>query len=180
MAIQLGQTQLYIDAANIREDLKNLGIAPWFGPRELTRPLNNLRIDGRNLAIRRIYFYDAIDEQAATAEEHRQHLHEVGLLPDTIVKLGRVTGKRERRQKGVDTRMVLDMMIAAQSGSVDYVALASGDADFEPVIQEIQRLGPKVLVLAFRRSLASSLAQAAERVIPLEENTDRIWSINKP
>ena len=176
MASEFWQTQIYIDAAYIREDLKNLGIGDWFVPRELTRPLNNLRIDGKRLAIRRTIFYDAIDEQAETAQNQRQHLNKVGLLPDTQVKLGRVTGKRERRQKGVDTKIVLDMLVAAQSGVIDYFALASGDADFEPVIEEIQRLGLKVFVLAFQVSLASSLAQAADRVIPLPENSDRNWN----
>lgn len=176
MAREFWPTQLYIDTAYIREDLKNLGISPWFVPRELTRPLNNLHIDGKNLAIRRTIYYDAIDEQAATSQDHKQHLDKVAILPDTLVKLGRVTGRRERRQKGVDTKMVLDMLVAAQSRVADYIALASGDADFEPVIQEIQRLGPKVLVLAFQRSLASSLAHAADRVIALPENPDRNWA----
>ncbi len=176
MASEFGTTQLYIDAAYIREALKNLGIGDLFVPGELIRPLQNQHVDGKRLAVRRTIYYDAIDEQAETAHDQRQHLEKVGLLPDTLVKLGRVTGKRERRQKGVDTKIVLDMLVAAQSGVAEYFALASGDADFEPVIEEIQRLGLKVFVLAFERSLASSLAQAADRVIPLPENSDRNWN----
>ena len=104
----------------------------------------------------------------------------IGRLPDTLVRLGTVTGTRNRRQKGVDMRMGRDMMVAAQSGLIGYIAVATGDADFIPAIQQIQDLGPKVLVLAFKSSLSSDLVLEADRVIALPENPDRIWSIDKP
>lgn len=176
MPREFSQAELFIDSAYIREDLKRLGISPLFLPREIIRPLGNLHIDGRYLAVKRTTCYDAVDEQAPTAQDHQCYLDAVSLLPDTRVKLGTVTGRKERRQKGVDTKIVLDMMVAAQSRSIDYIALASGDADFEPVVQEVQRLGPKVLVLAFKRSLSSSLARVSDRVIELPENPDRKWS----
>jgi len=91
MAREYWPTQLYIDAAYIREDLKHLGIGNWFVPRELTRPLNNLRIDGKNLVVRRTIYYDAIDEQAETAQDQKQHLDKVGLLPDTLGQWSLVT-----------------------------------------------------------------------------------------
>ena len=180
MAREFGQTQLYVGAAYIREELKRLGVSPWFGPRELVRPLENLRIDGRMLAIRRVIFYDAIDERAPTAQEHERYLDQLGRLPGTLVRLGAVTGTRNRRQKGVDMRMGRDMMVAAQSGLIDYIALASGDADFIPAIQQVQDLGPIVLVLAFQSSLSSDLQWEADRVFLLPENSDRIWAIDKP
>jgi uncharacterized LabA/DUF88 family protein len=74
-------------------------------------------------------------------------------------------------------RIGRDMMVAAQTGLFDYLVLASGDADFIPAVQQVQDLGPKVLVLAFQYSLSSDLAREADRVIPLPENPDRDWSI---
>ena len=76
-------------------------------------------------------------------------------------------------------RIGRDMMVTAQSSLVEYIALATGDADFIPAIQQVQDLGSKVLILAFRSSLSPDLAWEADRVIPLPENSDRIWAIDK-
>lgn len=178
---EFGQTQLYVDAAYIREELIRLGINPWFGPTELRRPLNNINnIDGRTLAVRRVIFYDAIDGQAPTAKEHEEYLERLGHINDTLIRLGTVTGRPgNRRQKGVDMRIGRDMVVAAQSGLIDYIALATGDADFIPAIQQVQDLGPKVLILAFQNSLSSDLALEADRVIPLPENPDRNWAVQE-
>ena len=61
MARDTALFQLYIDAKYIRQDLRQIGIDPWFGPGELKRVINNLRIDGKISAVRRAIFYDAVD-----------------------------------------------------------------------------------------------------------------------
>ena len=180
MAHEFVQAQLHVDTAYIREELERLSIGPWFGPRELIRPLRNLRIDGRTLSVRRTTFYDAIDDRASTAQKHRDYLDSIGRLPDTLVRLGTVVGARNKRQKTVDMQIGLDMMQAAQSGLVEYVVLASGDADFIPAVQKIQDLGPKVLVLAFESSVSDDLVREVDRFIPLPANSDRVWAIDKP
>ena len=171
------RVQLYVDAANIRAHLKRLGIDPWFGPRELTRPFGNLLMDGKTLTVWRVIFYDAIDEQASTAKQQESYLESLRQLPNTLVRLGTVRGTRNRRQKGVDMRLGTDMVEAARSGFINYIGLASGDADYIPALQQVQDLGPKVLVLAFKSSLSQDLAGEADSVIPLPENRDRSWGI---
>ena len=177
MPTQFSTVQVYVDVAYIREDLKGLGIDPWFGPTELHRPLNNLRIDGHNLAIRRTIFYDAIDDESPTVSEHKTYLESLRQLPDTQVWLGTVRGTGPGRQKQVDVRLSGDMEEAARSGRVEYVALAAGDADFIPAVQKIQAIGPKVLVLGFPRSISFDLTGQCDRFIPLPENTDRVWAV---
>lgn len=178
MAREVTQSQIYVDSEYIRSDLKKFGIAPWFGPTELKRPIGNIHIDGKTLTVRRVIFYDAIDYAADTAEEHQSYLERLGRLEDTLVRLGTVTGVRNKRQKGVDMRMGRDMVTAARSGFIEYVILASGDADFIPIVEEIQDLGPKVLVLGFSGSMSSDLVLAADRTIELPSNSDRIWAIH--
>ena len=175
MPPEFAQCQLYVDAAYIRERLVSLGISPWFGAVELQRPLGNLRIDGRRLSVRRTIFYDAIDGRAPDADEHEKYLDRLGRLDDTLVRLGTVTGTRPRRQKGVDMRIGMDMMVAARSGFIEYIVLAAGDADFIPAVQQVQDLGPKVIVLAFPNSLSPDLVLEADRVIELPTNPDRLW-----
>ena len=177
MVREFGQTQLYVDTAYIREELKGLGIEPWFGPTELRRPIQNLKIDGKLLTIRRVIFYDAIDEHSPSAEEHENYLDRLCQIEDTLVRLGTVVGRRNKRQKRVDMQMGMDMIRAARSGFIEYIALATGDADFIPAIQEIQDLGPKVLVLAFQSSLSSDLVLEADRCIHLPDDRGRNWAV---
>ena len=68
-----------------------------------------------------------------------------------------------------------DMMIAAQSNFIEYFAIASGDADFIPVVQQIQDLGPRVLILAFEATMSDDLRMEADRFIALPTNPDRNW-----
>lgn len=177
MIREFGLAQLFVDAAYIREELKRLGIDPWFGPTELKRPLGNLRIDGKSLAVRRTTFYDAVDDQSVDAARHKENLDKLGHMDDTLIRLGTVLGARNRRQKTVDMRIGLDMVQAARSGLVEYVVLASGDSDFIPAVQQVQDLGPKVLVLAFENSVSQDLVRAADRFISLPTNSDRNWGI---
>jgi len=172
-----GQAQLYIDTAYIRSNLERLGINPWFGPTELTRPLGNIRIDGGTLAVRRTIFYDAIDPTAEDAEDRVKYVNQLSRLDDTLIRLGTVTGSRPKRQKGVDMRMGRDMIIAAQSNFIEYFVIASGDADFIPAVQQIQDLGPKVLILAFAETTSDDLRMEADRLIELPTNSNRNWGL---
>ena len=42
--------------------------------------------------------------------------------------------------------------------------LLTGDADFVPVVEATRDLGPHVLVVGFRTSMAAALCEAADRV----------------
>ena len=55
-------------------------------------------------------------------------------------------------------RIGRDMMVAAQSGLIEYFALASGDADFIPAIEQVQDSDPRVIVLAFPGSISGQRA----------------------
>ena len=178
MAKEYASCQLYVDAEYIRNDLARLGLGKWFGTTELIRPLLNLRIDAKELIVRRTIIYDAIDHHASTADEHEEYLRKLGKMNDTVIRLGTVTGTRNKRQKGVDMRIGRDMMVAAKSGFVDYIALASGDADFIPAIQEVQDLGPKVIIVAFEGSLSVDLILESDRHLILPENAGRNWDLS--
>ena len=52
---------------------------------------------------------------------------------------------RGTEEKGVDTRIVTDMMGLAWSGGYDVALLVSADRDFIPVAQELQKRGLKVV-----------------------------------
>ncbi|SNT76855.1 NYN domain-containing protein [Paracoccus seriniphilus] len=52
---------------------------------------------------------------------------------------------RGMEEKGVDTRIVSDMMSLAWNGAYDVAVLVTADRDFIPVAQELQDRGIKVI-----------------------------------
>lgn len=52
---------------------------------------------------------------------------------------------RGTEEKGVDTRIVADMMSLAWAGGYDVAVLVSADRDFVPVAEELQKRGFKVI-----------------------------------
>jgi uncharacterized LabA/DUF88 family protein len=52
---------------------------------------------------------------------------------------------RGMEEKGVDTRIVTDMMSLAWNGAYDVAVLISADRDFIPVAEELQKRGIKVI-----------------------------------
>lgn len=61
--------------------------------------------------------------------------------------------KRSTKTKSVDINLVTDILRYAHSRSVDQVVVVSGDGDFIPVYEEVQRLGITVTVMAFSNGL---------------------------
>lgn len=54
-----------------------------------------------------------------------------------------------RASKGVDIALTIDMLRGAYMGLYDVAVLVTGDADYIPVVREVQRLGKNVYLIAF-------------------------------
>lgn len=99
----------------------------------------------------------------------------------------RVKRLKVRVRVGEDDRQVLegdwDLGIAVDVfralGLCDVVALATGDADFTPVVQLAQERGARVEVLAFRDYAGQELKDACDRFVDLGE-VDRIFLPPRP
>ena len=67
-----------------------------------------------------------------------------------------------------------DMGIAidsiAMADKLDTVALSSGDGDFVPLVEMLKARGCRVEVIAFERSTAMELKEAATLYLPIEES----------
>src|SRR3990172_41066 len=64
----------------------------------------------------------------------------------------------------VDVAWAVAATEAAISKSVDFIALASRDADFLPVVQKAKEFGRKVIVFGAEPGFSSSLQNAADFV----------------
>ena len=81
------------------------------------------------------------------------------------------TNVRAWKEKAVDVKLAIDMVIMAANDEYDSAYLLSADGDFTPPVLEARKLGKKVYNVSPRWSYSSALAQAAQAFIPL----DRDW-----
>lgn len=93
----------------------------------------------------KIFYYDAVPgkehgENQAVYEARVQPDHDrfakIQALDRVHIALGKIVG-RERRQKGVDVQLAVDMMIHAFRGTITRATLFAGDADFIPLIKAL-------------------------------------------
>ncbi len=70
-------------------------------------------------------------------------------------------------RKDVDSNVIVDTMKTYDQ--FDVVVIASGDADFLPLVIELKEQGKEVGIISFEDSIAKSLASAADWVINLDE-----------
>ena len=166
---------VYIDAAYVQERLREAGAPVEFDPRRCVTAFQTaVRVGGHDIWPTRYFYYDAVDNEDATAGARRAHLERLAGLDDVHVAAGRVErapDDQRRRQVGVDVRLATDALEAASRRVVSAIALATGDADFVPLVRAIRRAGPHVFVLAFAgaKGLSRQLRREADRVLTLAE-----------
>ena len=78
----------------------------------------------------------------------------------------------ERRQKGVDTLIALDMVRLAGRSACSAAVLMAGDRDLAEVVRTVQDFGVRVLVASpTGAGIALELAQLADGVIEIDSDT---------
>lgn len=80
------------------------------------------------------------------------------------------TFRPERRQKGVDTLVALDLVRLASRRVFETAVLISGDRDLAAVVQTVQEWGCRVVVATpDRYCVAREVLELADRVIEIDE-----------
>ncbi len=87
----------------------------------------------------RIYWYDAIKNDPTT--EHRR-LNEI---PGVKLRLGHINNRGQ--QKGVDTKIVIDLIELSSNNAIQNAMIISGDNDIADAIERAQRYGIRVALL---------------------------------
>lgn len=127
----------------------------------------------------KVFYYDAVPgqnhgESVAAYEVRVQPDHDrfaqIQSLDRVHVALGRIVG-RDRRQKGVDVRLAVDMMTAAFRGNISRATLFAGDSDFEPLIRALVSEGIHV-TLWHPPQANEGLRGAADSIRPFSFKTD--------
>lgn len=114
----------------------------------------------------RTYWYDAAPDAVPTTE----HLA-IAAHSGVKLRLGRLVGNPPR-QKGVDSKIVRDLIILSQHRAISTAYLLGGDEDLSEGVVEAQELGVRVVLFTIGHGpgLARTLAMAADEVIVLDRD----------
>ena len=112
----------------------------------------------------RTYWYDAAQDAVPTDDQLQ-----LGEQRGVKLRLGRLT---KEGQKGVDARIVRDLIVLARNGAVTTAYLMSGDEDVREGVAEAQEFGVSVVLLgieppAGRVNQAATLVREADDFITL-------------
>lgn len=117
-----------------------------------------------DLAYLRTYWYDGAPDAVPT-EEHLRF----GIQQGVKLRLGRLT---RRGQKGVDARIVRDLIVLSRNGAIRTAYLMSGDEDVREGVVEAQEFGVSVVLLGIepppnQYNQAATLVREADDLIVL-------------
>lgn len=111
----------------------------------------------------RTYWYDGARDARPTA----QHL-DVANLPGVKLRLGRLV---RHGQKGVDSRIVRDLIVLSQARATSTAYLLGGDEDLREGVSEAQERGVRVVLMAIEplneQNLSPTLAMEADEIVIL-------------
>lgn len=114
----------------------------------------------------RTYWYDGAPDARPTAE----HL-DIAHLPGVKLRLGRLV---RGRQKGVDSRIVRDLIILSGERAISVAFLLGGDEDLREGVSEAQERGVRVVLMAIEplneQNLSPTLAMEADDIISLDRD----------
>jgi uncharacterized LabA/DUF88 family protein len=205
------RVKIFIDAEYVIQSLRHLkgkSHGPYIGIRDILWH-NLIEFLSQKRKIVQVAYYSAeLDEkenpetyasQKDYIESVRQCLEKYGVH----IRLGRMikvrnktktTWTEERNirqndsfswtQKGIDAKIILDMLISAFKGEYDTAILIAGDSDFEELIQNIRQMGKKCELVTFDRydmRHIASLLHSADKHMVIDYKTGKgtFWSVKE-
>ena len=90
----------------------------------------------------RMFYYSAM-----SADEEEINAVRDELLHENFTPV--VFKKKQKRSKAVDVSLTKDLLVNAYLNNYDIAVLVAGDGDYVPVVQEIKRIGKRVVIAFF-------------------------------
>ena len=110
----------------------------------------------------RTYWYDGARDAQPTVD----HI-EIANLPAVKLRLGRLT---TNGQKGVDSRIVRDLIILSQARAIGTAYLLGGDEDLREGMAEAQERGVRVVLMSIESSgVSATLRMEADDLVTLDK-----------
>lgn len=159
---------LFIDGGCLREAVKSLSNDITGDPLALGPLFTN--IGG---SARKIFYYDAVSAQEfgetvpayeARVQKEHDRFDAIQALDRFHVSLGEIKGRTgNRRQKQVDVRLAVDVLLHTFRSNMTRVTLFAGDGDFIPLVEALVREGMSVTVWHPERANKALLNAADDR-----------------
>jgi uncharacterized LabA/DUF88 family protein len=133
---------------------------------------------GAYINVARTLYFDAEPTHPdGPLPELAEYWNSIDAQDDTHLVFGWVRGKSNKRgprQKAVDTSLAVELVASAYTKRFDVAILVAGDGDFVPIVNEVRRAGPHIVVAAAsdsssppKFSYSSELRTAADRFVSL-------------
>ncbi len=179
------QTILFVDGENFIKKIRtvfgiekkerlNFGVYNFKGL--FDKVLKDIKID------KAIFYFAHLKEHPDTKEKSKQLIEEQRLLKNslqrqgfTVILSGRVRGQIEEdnhgkktlifKEKGVDVKVAVDMVVAACDGSLKTGIIGSSDSDLQPAIAELRKRNIECIYLGFEMMPNKGLAYTTNRTI---------------
>lgn len=152
---------IFIDAANIFYSQKSLR---WRV--DYKKFLSYWKTQGK---ITGNYFYTAVISTNKKQLKFFEALEKIGYTVITReVKVIHDRKNKKKVQKGnFDVKLAIDIVLKTKE--FDVAVLASGDSDFEPVVEYLRSVKKKVIIVSARGHVARELLRKANQYMPLEK-----------
>ncbi|MBI4038999.1 NYN domain-containing protein [Candidatus Daviesbacteria bacterium] len=152
---------IFIDAANIFYSTQTLG---W--KLDYQKFMDYWQNMGR---LTGAYFYTAVISTKIKQLKFYKALERIGYKVITReLKIIKDNKNKVIIHKGnFDVKLAIDIVLKAKE--FDIAILASGDSDFETVIEYLQSINKKVIVISARGHISKELARKASQYLPLEK-----------
>lgn len=151
---------IFIDAANIFYSTQTLG---W--RLDYQKFLDYWKKKG---SVGGAYFYTAVISTRTKQLKFYKALKRIGY--EVITRELKIIKDRKNKivvHKGnFDVKLAIDIVLKAKE--FDIAILASGDSDFETVVEYLQTIKKKVIVVSSRGHISRELARRANQYLPLE------------
>lgn len=148
---------IFIDAANFEVSLRSLKVKADFG-----------KIGdyfGSSVVLKTYYSVDFKNSAQGRLFTYLKH-HDFKLITKPV-KLIRRRGSNNLRKANFDVEISFDS--AMLKDNYDTLALLSGDSDFVYMVQQLQKLGKRVVVVSPQFRTAKELRKAADKFVDLKD-----------
>jgi hypothetical protein len=117
----------------------------------------------------RAYYYTCADGDANRLTEIKERLWSLGFHPEVFHK------PRGQKAKGVDICMAKDILSHAFLGNYDVAVIVAGDKDYLPLVEEVKRIGKRVVLWFVNTGLSNELRLAADEFVSMDDRLFPVW-----
>lgn len=165
-SVQLVEGRFYVKDAFLWTSFPSIyGI-----PKELLGEIPSIGASAGNQIIRSSYYTSVFGDETKVANV-RKRIWDCGLQPTVFKKI-----RKESKAKGVDIALTKDMLTHPFMDNYDTGVLVAADGDYVPLVEEVKRLGKRVILQFLQSGLSDELRLACDTFVDVSQGFHNYWS----